>query len=126
MTAAALWGRYWSGKRVHFYCDNMAVVAVMKSGTSRDPGLMHLLRCFHFYAAEAGFEYWASHIEGRLNTAADALFRNNAVEFFSLVPQAQHQMSPIPEQLVDLLLISQPDWTSQRWARLFRHSLQWV
>ena len=42
--AAALWGPRWSSRRVEFCSDNMAVVEVLRSGTSRDPTLMALLR----------------------------------------------------------------------------------
>ena len=38
--AAALWGPRWSSRRVEFCSDNMAVVEVLRSGTSRDPNLM--------------------------------------------------------------------------------------
>ncbi len=34
-----------------FRTDNMAVVAVLKSHTAKDPLLMHLVRCLIFYAA---------------------------------------------------------------------------
>ena len=29
LTAAAVWGREWKGMKVHFHCDNMAVVMVL-------------------------------------------------------------------------------------------------
>lgn len=124
MMAAAVWGRHWIGKRVVFHCDNMAVVSVVRSGMARDPGLMHLLRCLHFCAAEAGFEVSATHIEGRRNLAADALSRDRVTEFLSLVPQAQESMTEIPARLVDLLLLEQPDWTSPRWSQLFKGTLR--
>ena len=123
VVAAALWGRQWSGRRVMFFCDNMAVVAVVKSGSAKDGGLMHLLRCLHFYAAEAGFEFSATHIEGRRNFAADALSRNKVSEFFSFVPQAHRAMSPLPPQLLYLLLTAQLDWMSPRWKELFSSTL---
>ena len=44
--AAAIWGPEWSDHRSQ--CDNAAVVAVLNSGNSRDPELMHHLRCLFF------------------------------------------------------------------------------
>ncbi|CAH3113440.1 unnamed protein product, partial [Porites lobata] len=43
VVAAALWGSQWGSRRVEFLCDNESVVAVLKSGTSRDHLLMGLL-----------------------------------------------------------------------------------
>ena len=39
--AAAIWGQTWGGKTVRAQCDNMAVVAIVNSGTSREPEVMH-------------------------------------------------------------------------------------
>ena len=44
VVAAPLWGSQWVSRRVEFLCDNESVVAVLKSGTSRDHHLMGLLR----------------------------------------------------------------------------------
>ena len=46
--AVAIWGHEWTHRNVLVHCDNEAVVHVIRQQTSRDPGLMHLLRCMHF------------------------------------------------------------------------------
>ena len=46
--AASLWGPGWHRQCVCFQSDNMAVVQILRSRTSRDPLLMHLLRCLVF------------------------------------------------------------------------------
>ncbi len=74
--AAAFWGSQWTKSRVHFFCDNMAVVALLKTLTSKDALIMHLLRCLAFYAAHYGFEIESYHIPGVQNVAADAISRN--------------------------------------------------
>ena len=51
--AAAIWGPQWSGKSVQCRCDNEAVVSILNSGTSKDPTVMGLMRCLHFFAAKA-------------------------------------------------------------------------
>ena len=65
----------------------MAVVHLLRSRTSPDVLLMHLLRCTSFYAAYYGFTFVSKHIPGVLNTAADAISRDNIPLFLSLVPQ---------------------------------------
>ena len=76
------------------YC--MAVITVLQSQTSRDPLLMHLLRCLVFYAAWYHFDFVAEHAPGTHNVAADALSRNNLTLFSSLFPQAPHFPSQSP------------------------------
>jgi hypothetical protein len=99
----------------------MAVVELLKSHTSQDHLLMHLLRCLSFYAAYFRFQFYATHLPGVHNTAADALSRDNMLLFASLVPQGQQVL--IPLVTLDLLLHNRPDWGSQAWTRLFILSL---
>ena len=118
--AAAMWGNNWRRARVCFRCDNMAVVNLLKSCTSKDCVLMHLLRCLVFYAAYFRFDFVA-HVPGSHNTAVDAIFRNNLSLFFSLVPQIPRVL--IPPSLLDLLVHKRPNWGSAHWTRLFSLSL---
>ena len=75
MIAAAVWGRSWHGKTVLAKCDNMAVVAIVNSGTSKEKDAMHLRRCLAFLEAKRGFHLFAEHIKGADNRVADALSR---------------------------------------------------
>ena len=119
--AANLWGREWRRSCVRFRSDNMAVVSLLRSRTSTDPLLMHLLRCMVFYAALFGFDFVSEHIPGVLNTAADAISRNNVPLFVSLVPQVTQVHVPLP--VVELLVSRKPDWGSRAWTILFSRSL---
>ena len=85
--AAALWGPQWAGRHVRFHIDNMAVVEVLKTHTSRHPLMMHLLRCFAFYASYYRFHFSSQHIPGVLNVAADAISRNQVSLFSTFVSQ---------------------------------------
>ena len=51
VVACAVWGNSMKGKTVRIKCDNAAVVAILKSGTSKDGLAMHLLRSPFFYTA---------------------------------------------------------------------------
>ena len=120
--AAALWGHQWSRKCICFRSDNMAVVDLLRSCTSQEALLMHLLRCLTFYSAFFRFHFRAAHVPGINNSAADAISRNNISLFLSLHPQSQHV--PVPQNIVDLLVRIRPDWGSQTWIHLFRSSLR--
>ncbi|XP_065197613.1 uncharacterized protein LOC135829134 [Sycon ciliatum] len=60
--ACATWGHQWCRKRIRFHTDNEAVAAVLKSGTSRCPNVMSLLRQVFFISARGNFMVTAGHI----------------------------------------------------------------
>ena len=103
--AATLWGPRWSSRRVEFCSDNMAVVEVLRLGTSRDPNLMALLRRLSLLAAQHCFSFTATHIAGKLNPLADALTRFNFQEFHLLAPHAASAATPIPADLLEELQV---------------------
>lgn len=72
----AIWGDKWSEKHVMCRCDNMAVVNILYSHTSRDNAVMHLVRSLHFFLVRWEIKLTASHIMGKSNILADALSRN--------------------------------------------------
>lgn len=117
--AAAVWGKSWSESHVWVKFDNAAVVHILNRGYSRDPEVMHLMRCLHFITARFNFRVTAEHIQGTLNTAADALSRNSLHTFKVLMPHANQSSTQIPHTLVDLLMGSKPDWLSTGWTALF-------
>ncbi len=67
------WGHKWTGSHIILRCDNMAIINSKKCA---DKLLAHLLRCCHYLGAQFDFMVTAEHIQGKLNTAADALSRN--------------------------------------------------
>ncbi len=98
----------------------MAVVSIVNHGSTRNEDAMHLARCLAFIADKFDFHMEAMHIKGVVNTRADALSRDNLL--FRL--QADKEAIPIPEPLLDLLILSKPDWTSRRWTELWSSILR--
>ena len=64
----------------------------------------------------------SEHIRGIDNDLADDLSRNQLASF---VQKSGLQTSPtaIPSKLLDMLMGSRPDWTSQSWKQLFNDTL---
>ena len=122
--AAALWGRQWKGKTILCRSDNIAVVAAINNNTSKVKESAHLLRSLAFICASFQCQLRASHIPGPHNTVTDALSRNNLTQFYSLHPQAQARPITIPAELIQLLIIDKPDWTSRRWTTLWSSIFQ--
>ena len=123
VAAAAMWGRYWSGKHICFHSDNIVVVSVLQTRASKNTLLMHLLCCFSFYSAYFHFQYSAKNVSGVQNVAADALSHNKLSLFFSVTPQMPQL---VPPSLLKLLVTIRPDWGSPSWTQLFLRSLREV
>ena len=115
VVACAIWGRQWQGKTIRCQCDNAAVVAILRSGTSKSPLAMHLMRCLFFFMASHGLILAPEHIPGVQNIAADHLSRNRMASFIQVVPTAKPEPSPLPDSLVQALVLQTPDWTSVSW-----------
>ena len=58
-------------------CDIMAVVQVIAAQTSKEPVLMHLIRCLHFFCKLNDNSLRCEHIPGVHNVIADSLYHNN-------------------------------------------------
>ena len=128
VTSIAIWGKLWPGKTIHCRCtcDNAAVVAIVRSGSSKDNFVMELIRNLFFVLAEFNVLLTIDHVPGVENGAADALSRNNCDSFRLQVPSARACPTPIPEELVQLLVHQRPDWTSRSWTTLWQAFVQKV
>ena len=104
--AARVWGVHWCRRSVCFLSDNMAVVCILNSRTSKDPWIMHLLRCILMSAAFFGFTFCAQHVPGAINHIADALSRFQWQRFRQLAPLAQALPVVIPQSVWAELLPS--------------------
>ena len=124
--ACAIWGKYWKGQRMVCHCDNAAVVTIINSGSSKNPLAMQLMRSLFFMSAHFNFAISAHFLPGSSNQLADALSRNKPERFFSLHPQANQLPTPIPQELLQMLLHNQPDWTSNSWRMMFSSCMQKV
>ena len=124
--ATAIWGKAWKGHTIRVLSDNTAAVAAINNGTSTLEESAHLLRCLAFLTAHHQCELKAYHLPGQHNILADSLSRNNLMLFKTLHPQAHPTPAPLPMQLIRLLIIEKPDWTSHRWTELWTAILKQV
>ena len=118
--AAAIWGESRRGTQIHCRCDNQAVVVALAARSSRETHMMHFLWCLFFVEAHHQCQLRASYISTRDNAIADHLSRNNLTAFFSKLPQADRNPTPIPPALPSLLLDPNMDWLSLAWTRQFK------
>ena len=106
------------------HSDNQAVVAVIRSRTSKVHDIMHLLRCLSFMEAQCEFFLSAKYIPGSCNELADDLSRNRLSSFLQKASNMSLKPTTIPQPLRDLLLIEKPDWLSPSWTQLFNSILR--
>ena len=112
LIAGAVWGHTWSGHRVLCLCDKQAVIACLKSRTSRHRGLMHLLHNLVYIDTHFSFSLCPQYIDTHANHLADNLSRNHMFSFLSKVPHTSRAPTPVP---LELLLDSWADWTFPQW-----------
>ena len=121
-----IWGYEWQGQTVLCRCDNAAVVAILRSGSSKDRTVMDLVRSLFFILAQFNIFLVSEHLPGVLNGDADALSRDKLSLFRSQVPKAQFQQTVLPVALLQLLVHQCPDWTSVHWTSLWNDFLPTV
>ena len=73
--ALRLWAKFWAHSYVRIYCDNMAVVQVVKTSKTRDRFLAACVRNIWFLSATWDIKLDIKHIPGKHNTIADLLSR---------------------------------------------------
>ena len=126
IASCVVWGHDWRGKHILAKSDNESAVHVIKRRSCKDETLMHMLRCLFFIEALFGFTLVAEHIPGAHNELADAISRNHATLFLSKVPGACRTPTSVPQELLEILIHQQPDWTSLNWTALFTSILEKV
>lgn len=96
----------------------MAVVEILKAQTSKDPTIMHLLRCLHFQCVSHSLGILATHMPGVENTTADALLRNRPNQFPPRPPPTE---TAVPQQLWRLVMAFLSDtWGAGQARQLFK------
>jgi len=58
-----------------WHCDNMMVLVIINSGSSREPDAMHLRRCLAISEVKWGIQLWAKNVKGADNQVADDVSR---------------------------------------------------
>ena len=120
----AVWGPLLYRQHVLLQCDNLGLVTSINKGSAKPKLVMHLLRCLWFFTAYYDIALTASHILGAVNTAADQLSRDYTSQFFITCPRASRLPTPIPRPLVLVLSPTGPDWTSPKFRKLFKATIQ--
>ena len=104
VVAVACWGKEWQGKAVVARCDNMAVVAIVNSGSSREAEEMHLRRCLAFLEAKWAIQLWAEHVRGVENEVTYWLSRNKLDQVLRVHPQMRQEPERVEEEVLQVVI----------------------
>ena len=96
--AIHVWGKFFSNKCIHIHSDNMAVVGVLNSSTSKEPTIMSLIRRLVLYTMSHNIYIKASHIPGASNTVCDLISRQKLGQARKVAPQLDEEPTPTPPQ----------------------------
>jgi hypothetical protein len=91
-----VWGHLFANKCLVFHTDNLALVSVINSQTSKEPRVMHLVRELVLSSMNHNILFRAQHIAGIRNVLADSLSRLQVELFQQLHPAADPAPTPIP------------------------------
>lgn len=84
---------------IQFLTDNMALVSIINSQSSRSKRIMSLLRELVLLLMQFNITFKAKHIPGIDNSVADAISRRQWEKFRQLAPFAKKDPEPIPATL---------------------------
>ena len=96
VVAAVLWGCFWNKKRILFWCDNEATVAIVRKGRSKCLQIMQLMRKLTWCACKYNFYFSSRHVPGYQNELSDSLSRFQIDRFRRLAPNAAPHPCPCP------------------------------
>lgn len=101
--AVYLWREKFSGKRIQFDCDNMAVVHILNSKTAKSERVMVLVRSIVRWSLTHSFHINALHVSSADNGIADSISRKQWQRFKRLAPGADPQSTAVPTEFWNLL-----------------------
>lgn len=96
VVALKCWALQLANCKVIFHTDNMAVVHIINTQSSRCPHLMHLVRTFVLECLRFNIRFKAVHVPGFYNVIADSLSRFQATRFRAAAPHADAIMTSLP------------------------------
>ncbi len=94
------WIQYFANQKICFLVDNMSVVHILKSKTSKDPILMGMIRIMVTVSMLHNVLFSAVHIPGRHNVVADLLSRFQTTKVRKVAPWLDVEPTKIPSALL--------------------------
>lgn len=100
--ALEMWSSTLKNSTIVLHSDNLAVVQIINKNTSKDPKLMQLMRRLMLLSLTHNIHFYAKHIQGVVNVAADLLSLLQVSEFKTRFPHMDKEQTPVPLSLVKI------------------------
>ena len=98
--AVHTWGVLWQRQKILIHCDNLVVVAICESGSTRAKETMALVRLLYYCAARYNINICIVHIAGVNIVIADCLSCFQQDRFRQMAPLANSTTDIIPVWLI--------------------------
>ena len=102
VVALLIWGPILRNKKIIFRSDNLSVVHIINSLTSKSERVMRLVRKFTFLTLGCNVLFKSEHVSGKNNILTDKLSRMKVEQFLQLAPQAEPCPTHIPTEVWEL------------------------
>ena len=99
ITAVQLWAKHFNNKCILFHTDNIAIVSIINSQSSKDPAIMCLVRKLVVTSLIHNIMFKAVHIPGAINYVADFLSRAQVSKAMEKDPELDTHPVRVPESL---------------------------
>ena len=73
--ALAVWGNRFQNKKIKFNIDNLALVEILNSQTSKSKRVMNLMGPFVLYTMQNNIIFHVQHVLGKVNCISDSISR---------------------------------------------------
>ena len=96
--AVRMWAQHLKNKRIMFFTDNLAIVSVINNTTSKEKGLMLLVRQLVIVSLANNILFCAKHIPGRHNRIPDMLSCSQIPQALRVAPWLDPLPTAIPAE----------------------------
>ena len=110
LASAWLWGDTWSGRVVHIFCDNEAVIHVLEREKPKDEAMQELLREFLYIVCSKGFTPVFRKIGTVANKTADYLSRVHDHALISKFFESSGLPKRVPINIPDTFFKLHSNW----------------
>ena len=100
LIAVDIFGIQMANQRITFDCDNKAVCSIITKQSSKDPGIMVLMRKLVMVLMQYNIKFKAVHVPGKLNHLPDALSRLQVTPHLLRKYSMQEKPVPVPARLM--------------------------
>ena len=98
--AVMCWIDRFRNQRICLFCDNLSVVNMINSSSSKCKNCMVLIRIITLKSLIENVRVYAKHVSTSKNDLADALSRGQFNRFWKLAPESMHkEATPMPTDL---------------------------